>query len=64
MNSRHAVISDSQWELRTPFMIDSTDKAGRPFNDHNLMTEGIFYRYMAGTHWRDLPEQFGYWKLV
>lgn len=64
MKSRYAVLSDSQWELIAPMMPDSTGKAGRPFNDHRLMTEGIIYRYRAGIPWRDLPEHFGSWKTV
>ena len=45
-------------------MPSSTGKAGRPFNDHRLMTEGIIYRYRAGIPWRDLPEHYGPWQSV
>ncbi|GAA4370618.1 hypothetical protein GCM10023166_19180 [Paeniglutamicibacter cryotolerans] len=64
MKSRYAVFSDDQWELIAPMMPSSTGKAGRPFKDHRLITEGIIYRYRAGIPWRDLPEHFGSWKTV
>lgn len=64
MKSRYSVFSDAQWELLAPMMPDSTGKAGRPFKDHRLITEGIIYRYRAGIPWRDLPEHFGSWKTV
>ncbi|AIY02014.1 hypothetical protein ART_2415 [Arthrobacter sp. PAMC 25486] len=47
-----------------PFMPQPTGKAGRPFNDHRLTTEGIIYRYRPGIPWRDLPERFGPWQSV
>lgn len=64
VKDRCVVLSDSQWEMIAPFMPDSSGKAGRPFNDHRLMTEGIVYRYRAGIPWRDLPEHFGPWQSV
>lgn len=64
MNSRYRLLTDAQWELIAPYMPDSTGKAGRPFNDHRLMTEGIIYRYRAGISWRDLPAYYGPWQSV
>lgn len=64
MKSRYAVLTDAQWELVAPLMPDSTGRAGRPFKDHRLMTEGIIYRYRGGIPWRDLPAYFGFWKTV
>lgn len=45
-------------------MPSSSGKAGRPFNEHRLTTEGIIYRYRAGNPWRDLPPHFGAWQAV
>lgn len=45
-------------------MPDSVGKAGRPFNDHRLMTGGIIYRHRAGIPWRDMPEHFGPWETM
>lgn len=59
MKSRYVVLSDSQRELISAFMPQTTGKAGRPFNDNCLMTDGIMYRYRAGLSWRDLPGRFG-----
>jgi hypothetical protein len=29
-----------------------------------LAAEVVLYRYLAGIPWRDLPDQFGFWKTV
>ena len=64
MKSRYALLSDAQWELIAPFMPKASGRAGRPFNDHRLMTEGIIYRYRAGIPWQDRPEHFGPWQSM
>lgn len=64
MKSRYRILTDTQWDLLSPFMPDSTGKRGRPFNEHRRTVEGIIYRYRAGIPWRDLPEHFGPWQSV
>ncbi|WP_420897851.1 transposase [Cryobacterium adonitolivorans] len=39
-------------------MPPSSERPGRPFQDHRRVMEGIVYRYRAGIPWRDLPEGF------
>ena len=38
--------------------------AGRPWNDHRTVINGILFRTRAGCPWRDLPEQYGHWKTA
>lgn len=64
MKPCYAVLCDAQWTLIAPLMPDSTSKAGRPFNGHRLMTEGIIYRYRAGIPWCASPDYFGSWKTM
>jgi transposase len=37
---------------------------GRRWNDHRLVSDGVFFRIRAGCPWRDLPERSGNGKTV
>ncbi len=41
-----------------------TGKKGRPWTDHRLAIDGIFWILKTGSPWRDLPEDFGRWETV
>ncbi|MGW7318859.1 transposase [Streptomyces sp. NPDC054865] len=34
------------------------------WRDHRLVIDAIAFKYRTGTPWRDLPEQFGSWKVA
>jgi putative transposase len=60
---RTDVISDDLWALIEPVM-PSSQRPGRPWNDHRRTLEAIIWRFRTGSPWRDLPEQFGCWQSV
>lgn len=62
--TRDAVLSDEQWVRIESLMPSSRGRAGRPFQDHRRVVEGIIYRYRVGIPWRDLPDSFGPWQTV
>ena|GEM_PF-4269518 len=47
-----------------PVETSFSDRAGRPFKAHRLVTQGIICRYRAGIPWRYLPEHCGSWTTV
>ena len=60
---RTDVISDDLWALIEPVM-PSSQRPGRPWNDHRRTLEAIIWRFRTGSPWRDLPEQLGCWQSV
>ena len=57
-------LSDEQWALIEDSFPRNGQKAGRPWSDHRLMMNGIFWILEAGAPWRDLPERYGPWQTV
>lgn len=39
-------------------------KGGRPYLEHRMVINGIFWVLCSGAPWRDLPERYGSWKTV
>jgi transposase len=39
-------------------------RPGRPWSDHRVMMDGMFWELSTGAPWRDLPKEFGPWKTV
>jgi transposase len=37
---------------------------GRPWSDHRMVIEGMFWQLSTGAPWRDMPKEFGPWKTV
>ena len=65
MSSRHAALSDADWDRIERLLPSNTGKPGRPFVESRRVVEGIIYRYRTGIPWRDLPrEVFGPWQTV
>jgi len=64
------VVSDPRWSVTNcgPSWSRScgTDpcRRGRPWNDHRLALEAIYWRFRTGSPWRELPEEFGAWQSV
>ena len=53
-------VSDSQWQVIATFLNNERKRK------HNLreVTNAIFYLVKSGCHWRLLPHDFPYWKVV
>jgi len=60
---RHA-LRDDEWERIKDLLPGRAGTVGVTAKDNRLFVEAILYRYRTGTPWRDLPEYFGYWKVV
>lgn len=42
----------------------ATPRAGRPWAEHRMIINGMFWVLCSGAPWRDLPERYGPWKTV
>ena len=60
---RHA-LKDNEWERIKDLLPGRACTVGVTAKDNRLFVEAVLYRYRTGTPWRDLPEQFGNWKVV
>ena len=61
---RSNVISDDLWAVLEPVMRTDAGRRGRPWNDHRLTLEAIFWHFRTRSPWRDLPDEFGAWQSV
>ncbi len=61
--ARHG-LTDGQWALMEDMFPRNGEHAGRPWQDHRRMMNGIFWILSTGAPWRDLPEEFGRWQTV
>ncbi len=58
---RH-MLTDNTWNK----IISIMQKTGRVYDkpEHRSTFEGVLYRILTGTPWRDLPSEFGDWSQV
>ena len=57
--SRHN-LTDSEWNTIRVFLpLERPKKAGRPWNSHRQIINGILWVLRTGSSWTDLPEEFG-----
>lgn len=61
---RRYEVTDEQWALIADLFPASGAKGGRPFRDHRLMVNAMFWVLHAGSPWRDLPERYGPWQTA
>jgi transposase len=59
-------LTDAQWERVQPLFPDRYHKgqAGRPWNDHRPLVNGILWHLHTGAPWADTPDRYGPWKTV
>ena len=58
-------LSDEEFALLKPFLPpERSGKAGKPYQSHRAVLNGIFWILRSGAPWRDLPERYGAWKTV
>ncbi|MGE0972117.1 IS5 family transposase [Klebsiella sp. WOUb02] len=59
-------IPDEAWTIIQPFLpaASASPQAGRPWAEHRMIINGMFWVLCSGAPWRDLPERYGPWKTV
>ncbi|EAP9281382.1 IS5 family transposase [Salmonella enterica] len=59
-------LPDEAWALIQPLLPaePATPRAGRPWAEHRMIINGMFWVLCSGAPWRDLPERYGPWKTV
>lgn len=59
-------LPDEAWTLIQPLLPaePATPWAGRPWAEHRMIINGMFWVLCSGAPWRDLPERYGPWKTV
>lgn len=58
------LITDEEWALFAPFLLESGAQGGRPPADHRRVLDGILWVTRTGSPWRDLPDELGKWNSV
>ena len=57
-------LTDAQWHRIEP-LIPGTDRTrGRNGRDNRLFVDGILWLARTGSHWRELPPEFGRWNSI
>ena len=59
-------LPDEAWTLIQPLLPaePATPRAGRPWAEHRMIINGMFWVLCSGAQWRDLPERYCPWKTV
>jgi transposase len=59
-------LTDAQWERIADYFPDRWHhgRAGRPWNDHRPLVNGILWHLHAGAPWPDTPLRYGPWQTV
>jgi transposase len=62
--TRRYALRDDEWERIKDLLPGRVGTVGVTAKDNRLFVEGVLYRYRAGIPWRDLPAQFGDFRVV
>ena len=59
-------LPDEAWTIIQPLLPAElvTPRVGRPWAEHRMIINGMFWVLCSGAPWRDLPERYGPWKTV
>jgi len=57
-------MTDAEWAVFAPFLIESGSRGGRPPQDHRTVMDAILWITRTGSPWRDLPTELGNWNSV
>jgi transposase len=63
MTSRYS-LRDDQWERIKDLLPGRKKTVGVTAKNNRLFIEAVLCRYRAGIPWRDLPEEFGDFRVV
>jgi hypothetical protein len=55
-------LTQEEWERIAPLLPAASGRKGRPYRDHRLVLNGIFWVLRTSAAWRDLPAHYGSWK--
>jgi transposase len=56
---RTDVVSDELCAVLESVLPADAGRPGRPWNNHRTTSEGIAWRFLTGSPWRELPPEFG-----
>ena len=62
MSRRHE-LSDQEWDLIKD-LLPRNEGAGRRWEDHRRILNGMFWIVRTGAPWRDIPERYGPWQTI
>ena len=57
-------LRDDQWERIKDMLPGQEGSIGATAKDNRLFVEAVIYRYRSGIPWRDIPERFGYFRVI
>jgi transposase len=56
-------LTDAQFALIEP-LLPAAPRRGRPWKDHRVVLNGLFWKLNTGVPWRDIPERYGSWQTI
>jgi len=62
--ARRYALRDDQWERIKELLPEKEGDVGVTAKDNRLFVEAVLYRYRAGIPWRDLPKEFGDFRVI
>jgi len=60
--ARHE-LTDAQFALLEP-VLPTGPRRGRPWKDHRVVLNGLFWKLNTGVPWRDIPARYGAWQTI
>ncbi|WP_408645820.1 IS5 family transposase [Streptomyces odonnellii] len=57
-------LTDAQWARIEPLLPDRTPRRGGRWRDHRQVIDAIAWKFRTGSHWVNLPAEYGSWKGV
>ena len=60
---RRFELTDEQYALLEPHL-PHNEGAGRRFEEHRRILNGLLWKLATGAAWRDIPERYGAWQTI
>jgi transposase len=60
---RRFELTDEQYALLEPHL-PQNEGAGRRWEEHRRILNGLLWKLSTGTSWRDIPERYGPWETI
>ena len=55
------LLTDKEWAIFEPLVVQGGPLRGRPPRDHRRTLDAVFWVARTGAPWRDLPTELGNW---